>query len=120
MTKLRRLNYVFHAMFFSYVEESRNLWFSHEWVFHFVMLLAFSETCSFLFRHKKQKDEDIAICVCQYTADDPESACGEQCLNVLTSTECTPGYCQCGEYCKNQVCISSPPCRTPKKSMCCT
>ncbi|XP_020112065.1 histone-lysine N-methyltransferase ASHH1 isoform X1 [Ananas comosus] len=53
-------------------------------------------------KHKKQKDEDIAICVCQYTADYPESACGERCLNVLTSTECTPGYCQCGEYCKNQ------------------
>lgn len=54
-------------------------------------------------RHKKQKQEDIAICECSYNANDPESACGERCLNVLTSTECTPGYCRCGEYCKNQV-----------------
>ncbi|XP_073003236.1 histone-lysine N-methyltransferase ASHH1 [Typha latifolia] len=53
-------------------------------------------------KHKKQKEEDIAICVCRYAPDDPDSACGERCLNVLTSTECTPGYCPCGEYCKNQ------------------
>ncbi|KAM3360704.1 histone-lysine N-methyltransferase ASHH1 [Capsicum galapagoense] len=53
-------------------------------------------------KHKKLKEEDIAICVCKYDADDPESACGEGCLNVQTSTECTPGYCQCGETCRNQ------------------
>ncbi|KAJ6825697.1 histone-lysine N-methyltransferase ASHH1 isoform X2 [Iris pallida] len=53
-------------------------------------------------KHKKQKEEDIAICVCQYDPKDPDSACGEQCLNVLTSTECTPGYCPCGDLCKNQ------------------
>lgn len=55
------------------------------------------------FRHKKQKEEDIAVCVCRYDANDPESACGGSCLNVLTSTECTPGYCPCGNFCKNQV-----------------
>ncbi|KAG8082001.1 hypothetical protein GUJ93_ZPchr0014g47413 [Zizania palustris] len=53
-------------------------------------------------RHKRQKEEDIAVCECQYNLLDPDSACGEQCLNVLTSTECTPGYCRCGVYCKNQ------------------
>lgn len=55
------------------------------------------------YRHKKLKEEDIAICECKYDASDPESACGEGCLNVLTSTECTPGYCHCGENCRNQV-----------------
>ncbi|XP_060172143.1 histone-lysine N-methyltransferase ASHH1-like isoform X1 [Lycium barbarum] len=53
-------------------------------------------------KHKKLKDEDIAICECKYDAADPESTCGERCLNLLTSTECTPGYCQCGENCRNQ------------------
>ncbi|KAK4368890.1 hypothetical protein RND71_012682 [Anisodus tanguticus] len=53
-------------------------------------------------KHKKLKEEDIAICECKYDATDPESACGERCLNLLTSTECTPGYCQCGENCRNQ------------------
>ncbi|EXB81592.1 Histone-lysine N-methyltransferase ASHH1 [Morus notabilis] len=53
-------------------------------------------------RHKKQKEEDIAICECKYDISQPESACGETCLNVLTSTECTPGFCLCGYYCKNQ------------------
>lgn len=54
-------------------------------------------------RGKKLKDEDIAICECKYETSDPESACGERCLNLLTSTECTPGYCPSGNYCKNQV-----------------
>ncbi|XP_052201240.1 histone-lysine N-methyltransferase ASHH1 isoform X2 [Diospyros lotus] len=53
-------------------------------------------------KHKKLKEEDIAICECKYTANDPDSACGDRCLNVLTSTECTPGYCPCSDYCKNQ------------------
>ncbi|GLT32106.1 hypothetical protein SLA2020_067950 [Shorea laevis] len=57
----------------------------------------------FLYRkHKKQKEEDIAICECKFDFSDPDSACGERCLNVLTSTECTAGYCPCGVYCKNQ------------------
>eukprot|EP01018_Ginkgo_biloba_P019462 Gb_16572 [translate_table: standard] len=61
------------------------------------------ERNEFLHRgHKKQKEEDIPVCVCKYVADDPESVCGERCLNVLTSTECTPGYCPCGDHCKNQ------------------
>ncbi|VFQ70718.1 unnamed protein product [Cuscuta campestris] len=51
---------------------------------------------------KKLKEEDLAICLCKYEHGDPESACGEGCLNVLTSTECTPGCCPCGNYCKNQ------------------
>ncbi|PKA57371.1 Histone-lysine N-methyltransferase ASHH1 [Apostasia shenzhenica] len=54
------------------------------------------------YRHTKQKEEDIAICVCRFNPSDPDSACGEQCLNVLTSTECTPGHCPCGNQCKNQ------------------
>ncbi|KAK9270236.1 hypothetical protein L1049_025813 [Liquidambar formosana] len=53
-------------------------------------------------KHKKQKEEDIAICECRYDANNPDSACGERCLNLLTSTECTPGYCPCGFNCKNQ------------------
>ncbi|XP_044511972.1 histone-lysine N-methyltransferase ASHH1-like [Mangifera indica] len=53
-------------------------------------------------KHKKQKDEDIAVCVCKYDASNPESACGERCLNLLTSTECAPGFCPCGVFCKNQ------------------
>ncbi|KAF8411604.1 hypothetical protein HHK36_004161 [Tetracentron sinense] len=52
--------------------------------------------------HKKQKEEDIVICECKYEANNPDSACGERCLNVLTSTECTPGYCPSDIYCKNQ------------------
>ncbi|PNY13312.1 histone-lysine N-methyltransferase ASHH1-like protein, partial [Trifolium pratense] len=52
--------------------------------------------------HKKQKEEDIAICECRYDEDDPDSACGDGCLNVLTSTECTPGHCPCDTLCKNQ------------------
>jgi hypothetical protein len=70
--------------------------------------ISFTEICWFAFldcfsRHKKQKEEDIAICECKFNGDDPDSACGERCLNLLTSTECTPGYCPCGVYCKNQV-----------------
>lgn len=62
------------------------------------------ERNDFIYRkHKKQKEEDIAICECKFNGDDPDSACGERCLNLLTSTECTPGYCPCGVYCKNQV-----------------
>ncbi|GMH31637.1 hypothetical protein Nepgr_033481 [Nepenthes gracilis] len=53
-------------------------------------------------KHKKHREEDVAICVCKYDANDPDSACGETCLNVLTSTECTPGYCPCGVCCNNQ------------------
>ncbi|KAJ7974026.1 histone-lysine N-methyltransferase ASHH1 [Quillaja saponaria] len=53
-------------------------------------------------RHKRQKEEDIAICECRYNFSDPDSACGERCWNVLTSTECTPGYCPCGVFCRNQ------------------
>ncbi|RHN81666.1 putative histone-lysine N-methyltransferase chromatin remodeling SET family [Medicago truncatula] len=56
----------------------------------------------FMRRHKKQKEEDIAICECRYDEDDPDSACGDGCLNVLTSTECTPGFCPCDIHCKNQ------------------
>ncbi|XWS15291.1 hypothetical protein CRYUN_Cryun35bG0083200 [Craigia yunnanensis] len=58
-------------------------------------------------KHKKQKEEDIAICECKFDFSDPDSACGERCLNVLTSTKCTPGYCPCDVYCKNQVKIVS-------------
>ena len=63
----------------------------------------FSSICFIFCRHKTQAEEDIAICECKYDENDPESACGERCLNVITSTECTPGHCPCGVYCKNQV-----------------
>ncbi|XP_020524500.1 histone-lysine N-methyltransferase ASHH1 isoform X1 [Amborella trichopoda] len=53
-------------------------------------------------KHKKQKVEDIPVCDCEYDANDPEGGCKGRCLNVLTSTECTPGHCPCGIYCKNQ------------------
>ncbi|XP_038989167.1 histone-lysine N-methyltransferase ASHH1 isoform X1 [Phoenix dactylifera] len=53
-------------------------------------------------KHIKQKEKDVNVCLCQYDVTDPDSACGERCLNVLTSTECTPGYCACDNYCKNQ------------------
>ncbi|MCD7465399.1 hypothetical protein HAX54_001230 [Datura stramonium] len=42
------------------------------------------------YRHKKLR-RIIAICECKYNACDPESACGQRCLNVLTSIECTIG-----------------------------
>ncbi|KAM3300998.1 histone-lysine N-methyltransferase ASHH1-like [Capsicum chacoense] len=54
-------------------------------------------------KRKKLKEDDIAICECKYDASDPESACGERCLNSLTNIECTPGYCKCGETCRNQI-----------------
>ncbi|CAN1240329.1 Histone-lysine N-methyltransferase ASHH1 [Linum grandiflorum] len=53
-------------------------------------------------KHKKQKEEDIAVCECKFDANDPDSACFERCLNWLTSTECTPGHCPCDIHCKNQ------------------
>ncbi|XP_057777364.1 histone-lysine N-methyltransferase ASHH1 isoform X1 [Salvia miltiorrhiza] len=53
-------------------------------------------------QHKKLKEEDIAICECKYDPCNPDSACGESCLNALTNTECTPGYCPCDQHCKNQ------------------
>ncbi|XP_071939465.1 histone-lysine N-methyltransferase ASHH1-like isoform X2 [Coffea arabica] len=51
---------------------------------------------------KKVKDDDVAICFCKCDPDNPESACGDGCLNVMTSTECIRGYCPCQDYCKNQ------------------
>ncbi|KAL2465347.1 Histone-lysine N-methyltransferase ASHH1 [Abeliophyllum distichum] len=53
-------------------------------------------------KRKKLKEEDISICECVYDETNPESACGERCLNVLTSTECTDGYCPCRQHCRNQ------------------
>ncbi|XP_071691230.1 histone-lysine N-methyltransferase ASHH1 isoform X2 [Rutidosis leptorrhynchoides] len=50
----------------------------------------------------KQKEEDIAVCECKFDFGNTQLACGDRCLNVLTNTECTPGYCPCGSYCKNQ------------------
>lgn len=66
-------------------------------------MLYFLTTCVIFWRHKSQTEEDIAVCECQYDILDPESPCGDRCLNLLTNTECTPGYCRCGVYCKNQV-----------------
>uniref|UniRef100_A0A7N0V2U0 Histone-lysine N-methyltransferase ASHH1 n=1 Tax=Kalanchoe fedtschenkoi TaxID=63787 RepID=A0A7N0V2U0_KALFE len=53
-------------------------------------------------KQKKQKEEDIAVCVCRLDLTNLDNSCGERCLNVLTSTECTPGYCPCDVYCRNQ------------------
>ncbi|KAJ0898111.1 putative [histone H3]-lysine(4) N-trimethyltransferase chromatin remodeling SET family [Helianthus annuus] len=53
-------------------------------------------------KQAKKKEEDIAVCECKLDPCKTELACGERCLNVLTNTECTPGYCPCGSYCKNQ------------------
>lgn len=51
---------------------------------------------------KLMKEEDISVCDCKWDANLPDSACGERCLNVLLNIECTPGYCPCGDMCKNQ------------------
>ncbi|XP_049414813.1 histone-lysine N-methyltransferase ASHH1-like [Solanum stenotomum] len=53
-------------------------------------------------KHKKPREEDIAICECKYDASDPNSACVGRCLNLLTNIECTAGYCPCGDTCRNQ------------------
>ncbi|XP_049414797.1 histone-lysine N-methyltransferase ASHH1-like [Solanum stenotomum] len=53
-------------------------------------------------KHKKPREEDIAICECKYDASDPNSACVGRCLNLLTNIECTPGYCLCGDTCRIQ------------------
>lgn len=71
----------------------RKVWSKSIWVLIFFLL----------HRHKKQKEEDIAVCECKFDANDNDSACGEGCLNVLTSTECTPGHCPSGVHCRNQV-----------------
>ncbi|WMV45998.1 hypothetical protein MTR67_039383, partial [Solanum verrucosum] len=65
-------------------------------------LLNFNWNVLMSYRHKKLKEEDVVVCECKYGVNDPETACGERCLNVLTSTECTLGYCQSGENCRNQ------------------
>ncbi|KAL4581498.1 hypothetical protein LXL04_006019 [Taraxacum kok-saghyz] len=51
---------------------------------------------------KKKEEDDIAVCECKFDPGHTVLACGERCLNVLTNTECTPGYCPCGTFCKNQ------------------
>ena len=42
--------------------------------------------------HKKLKVEDVTVCEWKYSVNDPETACGERCLNVHTNSECTQGY----------------------------
>ncbi|KAK4731445.1 hypothetical protein R3W88_024433 [Solanum pinnatisectum] len=54
------------------------------------------------YRHKKLKEEDVAVCECKYGVNDLETACGERFLNVLTIIECTLGYYLSGENCRNQ------------------
>ncbi|XP_047319745.1 histone-lysine N-methyltransferase ASHH1-like isoform X2 [Impatiens glandulifera] len=53
-------------------------------------------------KNKKLKTVDIAVCVCKWDASLPNSACVKSCLNVMSSIECTPGYCPCGDMCQNQ------------------
>lgn len=48
-------------------------------------------------KQKKLREEEISICACEKNDE-----CGVGCLNVITSTECTPGYCPCDASCKNQ------------------
>ncbi|MCO5610217.1 hypothetical protein L7F22_064453 [Adiantum nelumboides] len=67
------------------------------------LLYAHIECNEFIHRgHKQLVDDDVPVCSCKLTKGDPESACGDRCLNFLTSNECTPGFCPCGEACKNQ------------------
>ena len=48
--------------------------------------------------------DDHMKCQCQYNADvdDPEEACGEQCINRMVFVECQPKFCPVGEACRNQ------------------
>ncbi|KZT68078.1 hypothetical protein DAEQUDRAFT_766652 [Daedalea quercina L-15889] len=43
-------------------------------------------------------------CECQYEhgVDDPDDACGSDCINRLTQVECLPDDCRCRSYCQNQ------------------
>ena len=43
-------------------------------------------------------------CECQYEhgVDDPDDACGSDCINRLTQVECMPDDCRCRAYCQNQ------------------
>uniref|UniRef100_M1D932 Set domain protein n=1 Tax=Solanum tuberosum TaxID=4113 RepID=M1D932_SOLTU len=66
------------------------------------------------YRHKKLKEEDVAVCECKYGVNDPETACVERCLNVLTSIECTLGYYQSGENCRNQPFVAPSFIQGPK------
>lgn len=40
---------------------------------------------------------DQQQCICK-----PESGCGDDCLNRMVYTECSPSNCPCGDKCKNQ------------------
>lgn len=53
--------------------------------------------------HRVLDGDEVSVCECKYTKGDPQSACGpDRCINALLNTECTPGYCPCGERCLNQ------------------
>lgn len=43
-------------------------------------------------------------CECQYEhgVDDPDDACGSDCINRLTQVECMSDDCRCRSYCQNQ------------------
>ncbi|CAI5996276.1 unnamed protein product [Closterium sp. NIES-64] len=57
------------------------------------------------FRRPKQvKNDDVAVCECEPPASSSGAAgCHvDSCLNALLCTECTPGFCPCGDACRNQ------------------
>ncbi|KAL2651329.1 hypothetical protein R1flu_019457 [Riccia fluitans] len=53
-------------------------------------------------RPKRQEEAEITVCECVIEQENPESPCGDQCLNMMTCTECTPGFCPSKDLCRNQ------------------
>ncbi|CAI5963531.1 unnamed protein product [Closterium sp. NIES-65] len=53
---------------------------------------------------KQVKNDDVAVCECEPPASSSGAAgCHvDSCLNALLCTECTPGFCPCGDACRNQ------------------
>ncbi|CAI7857655.1 unnamed protein product [Closterium sp. NIES-54] len=53
---------------------------------------------------KQVKNDDVAVCECEPPAPSSGAAgCHvDSCLNALLCTECTPGFCPCGDACQNQ------------------
>ena len=49
-------------------------------------------------RTKRVSDDDIMVCAC-----DPRDGCGADCINRQLQIECTPGYCPCGDGCRNMA-----------------
>eukprot|EP00124_Ichthyophonus_hoferi_P004879 Ihof_evm3s600 gene=Ihof_evmTU3s600 len=53
--------------------------------------------------NKERKNRDKAFeCDCYIDPGDPNSACGENCLNRIMRMECDINICPCGSKCQNQ------------------